>query len=92
MGMNNPFSSQPSQDPVPPLSGKTENVERESAEDARDRAGESARLKSVAERRECCDASACQAMADFVRDHPCLSVGLAFGLGLVAGRCAAIDY
>jgi ElaB/YqjD/DUF883 family membrane-anchored ribosome-binding protein len=92
--MNNPFSSKPSpEEPVPPLSEQAGNVERESAEEAAARASESARLASVAERRECCDTtSACQSVTRLVQEYPCLSVGLAFGLGLLAGRCAAIDH
>lgn len=91
--MNNPFSSKPSpEEPVPPLSDQARAVERESAEEAAARASESARLASVAERRECCDTSACHSMTRFVQEYPCLSVGLAFGLGLIAGRCAAIEH
>ena len=87
--MNNPFSSKPSQEPVPPLSGQAGAVERESPEEAAARASESGRLASVAERRECHDTHACQPITRFVQEHPCVSVGLAFGLGLLAGTCAA---
>ncbi|MEK7949362.1 hypothetical protein [Luteolibacter soli] len=39
-----------------------------------------------------CDASACcESMIRFVKEHPCLSVGLALAIGLIAGRCVAID-
>jgi len=89
--MNNPFSSNPSQDPVPPLSDEAGNVERESAGEAAARARESERIASASARRECCDTTACHSVTDFVHEHPCLSVGIAFGLGLVAGHCLAID-
>jgi ElaB/YqjD/DUF883 family membrane-anchored ribosome-binding protein len=88
--MNNPFSSDPSQEPVPPLSDQAGAVERESADEAAGRARESRRLAEAAERRECCDTTACQSVTGFVHEHPCLSVGIAFGLGLLAGRCLAI--
>jgi len=90
--MNNPFSSESSpQEPVPPLFDQAGQVERESAEDAAARASQSDRLAGMAERRECCETSVCQSVTRFVREHPGLSVGLAFGLGLIAGRCAAIE-
>lgn len=28
----------------------------------------------------------------FVKENPCLTVGIAFALGVVAGRCAAIEH
>ena len=91
--MNDPFPSTPSPEgPVPPLSDKAGAVERESTEEAAARARDSERLAQVSERRECCETSACGPMTRFVREHPCLSVGLAFGLGLIAGRCAAIEH
>lgn len=91
VAMNDPFSPKPPQEPVPPLSDQAGNVERESAEDATVRANESERLTRAAERRECCDTSAGRSMIGFVQEHPCLSVGIAFGLGLLAGRCAAVE-
>ena len=89
--MNNPFSSSPNPppEPVPPLSGHAGEVERESEEQAAARASESGRIASVAERRECCETSTCQSVTRFVQEYPCLSVGLAFGLGVLAGSCAA---
>jgi ElaB/YqjD/DUF883 family membrane-anchored ribosome-binding protein len=89
--MNNPFSSNPPQDPVPPLSDQAGAVERESAREAAARARESERLASAAGRRECGDTASCQSVTDFVHEHPRLSVGIAFGLGLLAGRCLAIE-
>ena len=89
--MNHPFSSNPSQEPVPPLSDQAGAVERESAGDAAARARKSERLASAAERREWGDAAASKSVTDFVHEHPCLSVGIAFGLGLLAGRCLAIE-
>jgi len=88
--MNNPFSSSqdPSQEPVPPLSGQAHAVERESAEHAAARAGECSRIARMLEER-CCADSVCRSATQFVRDFPCLSVGIAFGLGLLAGKCAA---
>jgi ElaB/YqjD/DUF883 family membrane-anchored ribosome-binding protein len=87
--MNNPFSSKPSQDPVPPLSDQAGAVERESEEQAAARAGESSRIASVAENRAHDESPACRSVTGFVREYPCLSVGLAFGLGVLAGSCAA---
>ena len=89
--MNNPFSSDPSQEPVPPLSDQAGAVERESADEAAARARGSSRLAGVGERRECCEISAGESVTRFVQEHPCLSVGLAFGFGVLAGRCLAID-
>ena len=90
--MNNPFPSNAPQDPVPPLSNQAGAVERETTGEAAERAGDSRRLASARERRDCCDASACcDSVTNFVKDHPCLSVGIAFALGVVAGRCAAIE-
>jgi ElaB/YqjD/DUF883 family membrane-anchored ribosome-binding protein len=91
--MNNPFPSTPSPEgAVPPLSDQAGAVERESTEEAAARARESERLAHASKRRECCETSACESMTRFVQEHPCLSVGLAFGLGLVAGHCAAIEH
>jgi hypothetical protein len=89
--MNNPFSSSPNppQEPVPPLSGHAGQVERESEEHAAARASDSRRIASAAENREYGDTSACRSMTHFVQEYPCLSVGLAFGLGVLAGSCAA---
>jgi len=91
--MNNPFSSNAPQDPVPPLSEQTGAVERETAEEAAARARESRRLASAGGGHDCCNVPACcQSMTRFVKEHPCVSVGLAFALGILAGRCAAIEH
>ena len=90
--MNNPSSSNAPQDPVPPLSEQAVDVERESTEEAAERAAKPRRIPSVHDARECCNVSACcESVTRFVKDYPCLSVGIAFALGIVAGRCVSIE-
>ena len=78
--MNDPFSQEPRPESVPPLSDKSREVERESPEDAARRAGESERIGGA-----CSATEACRSIKDFIHENPCLSVGIAFCIGLVAG-------
>ncbi|MCW1925151.1 hypothetical protein OKA05_21505 [Luteolibacter arcticus] len=74
---------------MPPLFDQAGSVERESPGEAAARADTSARIASVREGRDPSVPPVCQSMTRFVKEHPVLSVGLAFGLGIVAGSCAA---
>lgn len=89
--MNDPYSPGSRPESVPPLSDKTSDVERESAEAAARRAKDSDRISSGSSPDACGTDKACRAAQEFIQENPCLSVGIAFGLGVIAGCLLRID-
>lgn len=89
--MSDPLPFKPDPESVPPLSDKTAQVERESADEASQRARDSDRISSAYADDLCPTTRACEAVERFVHENPVLSVGLAFGLGLAVGAAVRLD-
>lgn len=89
--MSDPLPVKSGSESVPPLSDKSSKTERESADEASQRARNSERISRVHADDVHPTTRACEAVDRFVHENPVVSVGLAFGLGLAIGAVFRLD-